>query len=238
MLYFFIAWVTFTNFFDDARKAAKLLGITLTHRGKTNGEPIPMAGVPYHAAEGYLARLVKAGQTVAICEQVGEVTGKGPVERKVVRIITPGTITDDALLGSYQSSNLVALCIQQNKIGLALLDLSASIFKVQEHEFKTEQLAIELSRLMPSEIVVDEDLVDQNILEQIKKQLDCPITKRPNVDFNLNNAQKPYVISLLLQHFLALELIIYPCQSLCCGLNSLRQRNSKNCSATYSLDST
>ena len=177
-------------FFDDARKAAKLLGITLTHRGKTNGEPIPMAGVPYHAADGYLARLVKAGQTVAICEQVGEVTGKGPVERKVVRIITPGTITDDALLGSYQSSNLVALCIQQNKIGLALLDLSASIFKVQEHEFKTEQLAIELSRLMPSEIVVDEDLVDQNILEQIKKQLDCPITKRPNVDFNLNNAQK------------------------------------------------
>ncbi|MFW1810064.1 DNA mismatch repair protein MutS [Acinetobacter ursingii] len=177
-------------FFDDARKAAKLLGITLTHRGKTNGEPIPMAGVPYHAAEGYLARLVKAGQTVAICEQVGEVTGKGPVERKVVRIITPGTITDDALLGSYQSSNLIALCIQQNKIGLALLDLSASIFKVQEHEFKTEQLAIELSRLMPSEIVVDEDLVDQNILEQIKKQLDCPITKRPNVDFNLNNAQK------------------------------------------------
>ena len=177
-------------FFDDARKAAKLLGITLTHRGKTNGEPIPMAGVPYHAADGYLARLVKAGQTVAICEQVGEVTGKGPVERKVVRIITPGTITDDALLGSYQSSNLVALCIQQNKIGLALLDLSASIFKVQEHECNTEQLAIELSRLMPSEIVVDEDLVDQNILEQIKKQLDCPITKRPNVDFNLNNAQK------------------------------------------------
>ncbi|PPZ95213.1 DNA mismatch repair protein MutS [Acinetobacter ursingii] len=182
-------------FFDDARKAAKLLGITLTHRGKTNGEPIPMAGVPYHAAEGYLARLVKAGQTVAICEQVGEgenasSRGKAPMERKVVRIITPGTITDDALLGSYQSSNLVALCIQQNKIGLALLDLSASIFKVQEHEFKTEQLAIELSRLMPSEIVVDEDLVDQNILEQIKKQLDCPITKRPNVDFNLNNAQK------------------------------------------------
>ena len=182
-------------FFDDARKAAKLLGITLTHRGKTNGEPIPMAGVPYHAADGYLARLVKAGQTVAICEQVGEgenasSRGKAPMERKVVRIITPGTITDDALLGSYQSSNLVALCIQQNKIGLALLDLSASIFKVQEHEFKTEQLAIELSRLMPSEIVVDEDLVDQNILEQIKKQLDCPITKRPNVDFNLNNAQK------------------------------------------------
>ncbi|KXO85586.1 DNA mismatch repair protein MutS [Acinetobacter venetianus] len=177
-------------FFDDAHQAAKLLGITLTHRGKANGEPIPMAGVPYHAAEGYLARLVKAGRTVAICEQVGEVTGKGPVERKVVRILTPGTLTDDALLTSYQSSNLVALCIQQNQIGFALLDLSAGIFKVQQQNYKPEQLPIELARLMPSEILIDEDLVDQNIIEQIKKNLDCPVTKRPNVDFNLNNAQK------------------------------------------------
>lgn len=177
-------------FFDDAHKAAKLLGITLTHRGKANGNPIPMAGVPYHSAEGYLARLVKAGETVAICEQVGEVTGKGPVERKVVRILTPGTLTDDALLSSYQSSNLVALCFQQNQVGIALLDLSAGIFKVQQQEYRAEQLAIELSRLMPSEILVDEDLVDANIIEQIKKQIDCPVTKRPNVDFNLNNAQK------------------------------------------------
>ncbi len=149
-----------------------------------------MAGVPYHSAEGYLARLVKAGETVAICEQVGEVTGKGPVERKVVRILTPGTLTDDALLSSYQSSNLVALCFQQNQVGIALLDLSAGIFKVQQQEYRAEQLAIELSRLMPSEILVDEDLVDANIIEQIKKQIDCPVTKRPNVDFNLNNAQK------------------------------------------------
>lgn len=177
-------------FFDDAHKAAKLLGISLTHRGKANGEPIPMAGVPYHAAEGYLARLVKKGETVVICEQLGEVTGKGPVERGVVRIITPGTLTDDALLNSHQSSNLVALCIQQTQIGIALLDLSAGIFKVQQQDFQPEQLAIELSRLMPSEILVDEDIIDQNIIEQIKKQLECPVTKRPNVDFNLNNAQK------------------------------------------------
>lgn len=177
-------------FFDDAHKAAKLLGITLTHRGKTSGKPIPMAGVPYHAAEGYLARLVKKGETVVICEQIGEVTGKGPVERGVVRIITPGTLTDDALLNSHQSSNLVALCLQQNQIGIALLDLSAGIFKVQQMDYLPEQLAIELSRLMPSEIVVDEDIVDPNIIEQVKKQLDCPVTKRPNVDFNLNNAQK------------------------------------------------
>lgn len=177
-------------FFDDAHKAAKLLGITLTHRGKANGDPIPMAGVPYHAAEGYLARLVKKGETVVICEQLGEVTGKGPVERGVVRIITPGTLTDDALLTAHQTSNLVALCVQQNQIGIALLDLSAGLFKVQQQEFKIEQLAIELSRLMPSEIIIDEDIIDPNIVEHIKQQLDCPITKRPNVDFNLNNAQK------------------------------------------------
>ncbi len=177
-------------FFDDAQKAAKILGITLTHRGKANGNPIPMAGVPYHAAEGYLARLVKKGETVVICEQLGEVTGKGPVERGVVRIITPGTLTDDALLTAHQSSNLVSICIQQNQIGIALLDLSAGIFKVQQQEYKTEQLSIELSRLMPSEIVIDENIIDPNIVEDIKRLLDCPITKRPNVDFNLNNAQK------------------------------------------------
>ncbi|MGE8539916.1 MAG: DNA mismatch repair protein MutS [Acinetobacter sp.] len=177
-------------FFEDAHKAAKLLGITLTHRGKANGDPIPMAGVPYHAAEGYLARLVKKGETVVICEQLGEVTGKGPVERGVVRIITPGTLTDDALLTAHQTSNLVALSVQQNQIGIALLDLSAGLFKVQQQEFKIEQLAIELSRLMPSEIIIDEDIIDPNIIEHIKQQLDCPITKRPNVDFNLNNAQK------------------------------------------------
>jgi DNA mismatch repair protein MutS len=177
-------------FFDDAHKAAKLLGITLTHRGKANGNPIPMAGVPFHAAEGYLARLVKKGETVVICEQIGEVTGKAPVERGVVRIITPGTLTDDALLNAHQSSNLVALCIQQNQLGIALLDLSAGIFKVQQQEYQPEQLMIELARLMPSELLVDEDFVDQNIIENIKKQIECPITKRPNVDFNLNNAQK------------------------------------------------
>ncbi|GAA5555652.1 DNA mismatch repair protein MutS [Acinetobacter schindleri] len=177
-------------FFEDAHKAAKILGITLTHRGKANGQPIPMAGVPFHAAEGYLARLVKKGETVVICEQIGEVTGKGPVERGVVRIITPGTLTDDALLGAHQTSNLVALCIQQNKIGIALLDLSAGIFKVQQIDYDLNQLAIELARLMPSEIVIDENLQEQDLVEHLKRQLDVPVSKRPNVDFNLNNAQK------------------------------------------------
>ncbi|WP_455595671.1 DNA mismatch repair protein MutS [Acinetobacter pecorum] len=177
-------------FFEDAHKAAKILGITLTHRGKANGQPIPMAGVPYHAAEGYLARLVKKGETVVICEQIGEVTGKGPVERGVVRIITPGTLTDDAMLSAHQSSNLVALCIQQNQIGIALLDLSAGLFKVQQQDYDINQLMIELARLMPSEILLDENIADPTLTEQLKQQLDISVTKRPDVDFNLNNAQK------------------------------------------------
>ncbi|WP_180104287.1 DNA mismatch repair protein MutS [Acinetobacter sp. YH12108] len=177
-------------FFEDAHKAAKILGITLTHRGKANGQPIPMAGVPFHAAEGYLARLVKKGETVVICEQIGEVTGKGPVERGVVRIITPGTLTDDALLGAHQTSNLVALYVHQQQIGIALLDLSAGLFKVQQIDYDLSQLAIELARLMPSEIVIDENLQDQELVEHLKQQLDVPISKRPNVDFNQNNAQK------------------------------------------------
>ena len=137
-----------------------------------------------------MARLVKKGETVVICEQIGEVTGKGPVERGVVRIITPGTLTDDALLNAHQSSNLVSIAIHQNQIGIALLDLSAGIFKVQQQEFKAEQLPLELARLMPSELVLNEDIQDQALLEQIKSLIECPITKRPNVDFNLNNAQK------------------------------------------------
>lgn len=182
-------------FFEDAHKAAKILGITLTHRGKANGQPIPMAGVPYHAAEGYLARLVKKGETVVICEQIGEgestsTRGKAPMERGVVRIITPGTLTDDAMLGAHQSSNLVALCIQQNQIGIALLDLSAGLFKVQQQDYDLNQLMIELARLMPSEILLDENTADPMLTEQLKQQLDISVTKRPNVDFNLNNAQK------------------------------------------------
>lgn len=104
-------------FFEDAHKAAKLLGITLTHRGKVNGEPIPMAGVPYHAAEGYLARLVKKGETVVICEQIGEVTGKAPVERGVVRIITVldtnGFIEENMDTRSYSD---MATAIQRLKL--------------------------------------------------------------------------------------------------------------------------
>jgi DNA mismatch repair protein MutS len=145
-------------FYDDARKAASLLDITLTQRGKSAGQSIPMAGVPYHAAENYLARLIRQGESVAICEQVGDPsTSKGPVERKVVRVLTPGTVTDDSLLTSNQENLLVCCCQSGTQYGLASMDLSTGHFIVQEfdnhHLFEGE-----LERLQPAECLLPEDM--------------------------------------------------------------------------------
>lgn len=143
-------------FFDDAREAARLLDITLTQRGASAGEPIPMAGIPYHAAEGYLARLVKAGVSVAICEQIGDpATSKGPVERQVVRVVTPGTLTDEALLDERRDNLLVALHARGDCYGFASLDLASGRFVVTEVTGQ-EQLETTLARLAPSELLVDE----------------------------------------------------------------------------------
>ncbi|SFX72425.1 DNA mismatch repair protein MutS [Marinospirillum alkaliphilum] len=143
-------------FFDDAREAARLLDITLTQRGASAGEPIPMAGIPHHAAEGYLARLVKAGLSVAICEQIGDpATSKGPVERQVVRVVTPGTLTDEALLDERRDNLLVALHAEGGRYGFASLDLSSGRFVVSEVQGQ-EQLETTLARLAPSELLVDE----------------------------------------------------------------------------------
>ncbi|KPN72054.1 DNA mismatch repair protein MutS [Neisseria sp. 83E34] len=140
-------------FFDDAVEAAKLLDITLTTRGQINGEPIKMAGVPYHAAEQYLARLVKMGKSVAICEQVGEVgAGKGPVERKVVRIVTPGTLTDSALLEDKETNRIVAVCVGKKHIGLAWASLQSGEFKTKLTE--AGKLTDELARLQAAEILL------------------------------------------------------------------------------------
>lgn len=117
-------------FYDDAKKAAQLLDISLTARGKSAGQPIPMAGVPYHAVEGYLAKLVQLGESVAICEQVGDpATSKGPVERKVVRIVTPGTVSDEALLPEKQDNLIVAIYQKKNVFGLASLIFLLDSFK-------------------------------------------------------------------------------------------------------------
>lgn len=143
-------------FFDDAKQAARLLDITLTQRGQSGGQPIPMAGIPYHAAEGYLARLVRSGLSVAICEQLGDpATSKGPVERQVVRVVTPGTLTDEALLDERRDSLLVAFYQQEKTFGLASLDLASGRFVVSELQGK-DQLETSLARLTPSELLVDE----------------------------------------------------------------------------------
>jgi len=145
-------------FYEDARKAAKLLDITLTARGKSAGESIPMAGVPYHAAEGYLAKLVRAGESVALCEQIGDpATSKGPVERQVVRVITPGTLTDDALLDARRDNLVAAVCRGPHGLGLAWLDLSAGRFCLTEIAGTTD-LDAELARLGVAELLVEETL--------------------------------------------------------------------------------
>ena len=143
-------------FYEDARRAAELLDITLTARGKSAGESIPMAGVPYHAAESYLARLVKAGVSVAIAEQIGDpATSKGPVERRVVRVVTPGTLSDEALLEDRVERLLLALCQRQDDYGIACLDLSSGRFRVLEISGE-EALIGELERLDPAEVLYAE----------------------------------------------------------------------------------
>ncbi len=145
-------------FFDDAKKAAELLDITLTTRGKSAGEPIPMCGVPHHAAEGYLARLVKAGVSVAIAEQIGNpATSKGPVDRQVVRVITPGTLSDEALLDDWRDNLLLAVCQQHHNYGIAYLDLSTGRFRVLEVSGE-EALTSELQRLNPAETLYHENI--------------------------------------------------------------------------------
>ncbi|MDR5906385.1 DNA mismatch repair protein MutS [Franzmannia qiaohouensis] len=145
-------------FFDDAKRAAKLLDITLTQRGQSAGKPIPMAGVPYHSAEGYLARLVQAGESVAICEQIGDpALAKGPVERRVVRIVTPGTLHDEALLDAQRDNLLLALHSQGGRWGLAWLELSSGRFSVLEVDDDAEMLA-EVQRLAPAELLVADGL--------------------------------------------------------------------------------
>jgi DNA mismatch repair protein MutS len=144
-------------FFEDARRAASLLDITLTARGQSAGQPIPMAGVPAHAAEGYLARLVRKGESVAVCEQMGDpAKSKGPVERQVVRVITPGTVTDAALLDDRRETLLAAVVQEGENFGLAWLDLAAGRFTLLEST-GTQTLAGELERLRPAELLVNEN---------------------------------------------------------------------------------
>ncbi len=172
-------------FYEDAEKASRLLDITLTKRGQSAGRPIPMAGVPYHAAESYLAKLVKLGESVAICEQIGDpATSKGPVERKVMRIVTPGTVTDEALLEERRDNLLAALHQDDDRYGLAVLDLGSGRFSIQQME-GDEALRGELERLRPSELLLDEDNPVSHRLG-----LEYGLTRRPAWHFDFDGAER------------------------------------------------
>ncbi|MBS0358283.1 MAG: DNA mismatch repair protein MutS, partial [Proteobacteria bacterium] len=167
-------------FYEDAHRGSKLLNLTLTHRGQSAGEPIPMAGVPFHSVDGYLAKLVKMGASVAICEQMGEPgMTKGPMERKVVRIITPGTITDEALLQEKQDNLLIAIYEQKEKFGIATLDITSGRFNILEVTGE-ESLLSELERIKPAEILISEQFSKILLLKKYPA-----IQQRPHWQFEL-----------------------------------------------------
>ena len=154
-------------FYSDAEIAAPVLDITLTSRGKSAGEPIPMAGVPFHAAENYLAKLVRAGFSVAIAEQIGDpYESKGPVERKVVRVVTPGTLTDESLLDASGDALIVSVFRHQLSSGIAWMDLSSGRFLVTEVE-GDEALSAELQRLSPAELLLPEEASIPALADQV-----------------------------------------------------------------------
>ena len=175
-------------FFDDAREASKLLDITLTARGQSNGSPIPMAGVPYHAADTYLARLLRKGMSVAICEQIGDpATSKGPVERKVMRIVTPGTVTDEALLDQGKENLVVALTLSNHDpadFGIAMLDMSSGRFSVLQAQGE-EALFSELQRLRPAELLISEDIDATPFKHRV-----ASIKQRAPWHFDTNSAER------------------------------------------------
>ena len=159
-------------FFEDAKKVSFLLDIVLTSRGKSGGKPIPMAGVPAHAAENYLRKLLKAGETIAICEQIGDPQKtKGPVERKVVRILTPGTITEDSLLDPAKDVSVVSLVLIDNEIGMAELDINSSRFETQSFGLLGDAKT-KLEQIQPDEIIFDNDKPFENLFsEGISKRI-------------------------------------------------------------------
>ena len=191
-------------FYDDAKKASQLLDITLTSRGQSAGSVIPMAGIPFHAAEGYLARLVSLGESVVICEQTGDpATSKGPVERQVVRILTPGTVSDEALMDDRRD-NVVAAVLGHDKLfGLAVLDISSGRFSAQELHTE-ENLLAEIERINPAELLIPEDWPVPQALEKRRG-----VQRRAPWDFDYDSALKA-----LCQQFATQDLKGFGCEQL------------------------
>lgn len=172
-------------FYDDAKRASQLLDISLTKRGASAGEPIPMAGIPHHAVENYLAKLVNQGESVAICEQIGDpATTKGPVERKVVRIVTPGTISDEALLQERQDNLLAAIWQDSKGFGYATLDISSGRFRLSEPADR-ETMAAELQRTNPAELLYAEDFAESSLIEGRRG-----LRRRPLWEFEIDTARQ------------------------------------------------
>lgn len=202
-------------FFDDAKSAAEILDITLTARGKSGGDPIPMCGIPFHAVDRYLVKLVDAGVSVAICEQTGDpATSKGPVDREVVRIITPGTVSDEALMDERRDNSLMAICCSSSAdenalFGFAYTNLSSGRFVLSEVE-GLPQLLGEIERIKPAEILVPDNLMQ---LENALKQ--HTLRRRPPWEFELENGTR-----LLTEHFNTRDLNAFDCSHLHIALSA------------------
>src|SRR3990167_4694267 len=164
MLVFYRMGDFYELFYQDAEEASRLLDITLTARGQSAGKPIPMAGAPFHSAENYIARLIRKGLSIPVCEQIGDPkAGSGPVDRQVVRVLTPGTVSDAAFLDERQDTLLMAVSAKKNIYGLAALDISGGRFILQEVNGE-EALLAELARLKPAEILISDDW-DSSLLQ-------------------------------------------------------------------------
>ncbi len=197
-------------FFDDARKAAQLLDITLTARGHSAGQPIPMAGIPYHAAENYIARLIRQGESIAICEQTGDpAKTKGPVERQVVRVVTPGTVTDEALLDDRKDNLLVAVAYEGGSYGLASLDIGSGKFILQQLD-SDNQLLSEIERLDPAELLFSETW---ELPVAVKERRG--LTRRPAWHFDYESCRQ-----LILKQFHCHDLKGFGCETLTVAISA------------------
>ena len=198
-------------FYDDAKRASQLLDISLTKRGASAGEPIPMAGIPYHAVENYLAKLVNQGESVAICEQIGDpATSKGPVERKVVRIVTPGTNSDEALLQERQDNLLAAIWQDSKGFGYATLDISSGRFRLSEPADR-ETMAAELQRTNPAELLYAEDFAEMSLIEGRRG-----LRRRPLWEFEIDTAPEIWSVLVWRTHHADFVLPV-----VCCSMRKI-----------------
>jgi DNA mismatch repair protein MutS len=211
MLLFFRMGDFYELFYDDAKKAARLLNITLTKRGKSGGNAIPMAGVPYHAVDNYLAKLIKLGESVAICEQIGDPTlSKGPVERKVVRIITPGTITEDVLLNERVSNVLLSICKTKHHFGFASVELSSGQISLLEIE-NNNSLEDIIEQFQPAEILISETFDGT-----VSNNKNITVTKRPDWHFSLSSAE-----TLVKEQYKVKDLNGFGCENMTASVSAL-----------------